>query len=112
MGFYERAQAYKRLQTPLIAHSGSDASLYYALRNDLEEQLSVDYVIDLAKHNKMQAEAEVKKACEQLLLRPDYKALSTVQAQALIQELVYSIFGLGIIAVSYTHLTLPTICSV
>lgn len=97
MGFYERAQAYKRLQTPLIAHSGSDASLYYALRNDLEEQLSVDYVIDLAKHNKMQAEAEVKKACEQLLLRPDYKALSAVQAQALIQELVYSIFGLGII---------------
>ena len=45
----------------------------------------------------MQAEAEVKKACEQLLLRPDYKALSVAQAQALIQELVYSIFGLGII---------------
>ena len=59
MGFYERAQAYKQQKSS--SQPKSDMSLYYTLRDDLEEQLSVEYVIDLAKRNKAQAELEVKK---------------------------------------------------
>ena len=74
MGFYERAQAYKQQKSS--SQPKSDMSLYYTLRDDLEEQLSVEYVIDLAKRNKAQAELEVKKACEQLLLRQEYTELT------------------------------------
>lgn len=94
MSLYDRVQRAGNIEH---ASEPSDGALLIALKKSVRDIISVDDLAQLLKENPEKARNEVRSACRRTFEMPDWVYVDAETRAALVDQIIDSIFGFGIL---------------